>query len=112
MKITSDVPIRVADSHNLYSLDYFAPNGIASKKKEWLRDHQLLIGTTNMGERIMTPVYIGTDPSKKTFLMDVITGSLYDIKTKRCLSSSSLKLIDVTEREGLEKVLMKFKGEE
>lgn len=112
MKITSDVPIRIADSHNLYSLDYFSPNGIVSKKKEWLRDHKLLIGTTTMGERIMTPVYIGTDPSKKTFLMDAITGSLYDIETKKCLSSSSLKLIDVTEREGLEKVLMKFKGEE
>jgi len=93
----------------LYSLDHFVPQGTTARKKDWIRKHRLFIGITTMGERIMTPVYIGTDPSKKTFLMDAITGSLYDIKTKRCLSSSSLRLEKVSEREGLEEILMKVK---
>ena len=106
------VPVKVSDSKSLYSLDYFVPQGKSIQKKKWIESHRLFMGMTTMGERIMTPVYIGTDPRKKTFLMDVITGSLYDISTKKCLSSSNLKLIgEVTERKGIEKLLMNIKGE-
>jgi hypothetical protein len=110
-KITSDFPVKVADSKNLYSLDYFVPQGTVARRKEWIRNHQLYAGMTTMGERIMTPVYIGTDPGKKTFLMDVVTGSLYDMGTKRCLSSGRLMLGKVTKKDGLGDQLMKIKGD-
>lgn len=111
MEITSDVPIKVADSNNLYSLDYYIPQGTVARKKEWIRSHRLYSAMTTMGERVMTPVYIGTDPKKKVFLMDAVTGSLYDIDSKKCLSSSNLKLGKVTQKEGLGNILMRIKGE-
>jgi len=111
MKITSDVPIKVADSKNLYSLEHFVPQGTAPRRREWIRKHELYAVMTSMGERVMTPVYIGTDPGKKTFLMDAITGSLYDIASKRCLSSGRLCIGSIEKKEGLGDILMKVKGD-
>ena len=111
MEITTDVAIKVADSKNLYSLDYYIPQGTVARRKEWIKNHELFAGVTNIGERVMTPVYIGTDPKKKVFLMDAVTGSLYDIKTKRCLSSSRLMLGEVKKKDGLGNRLLKLKGD-
>lgn len=111
MEITTDVAIKVADSRNLYSIEYYIPQGTAARRKEWIRTHELFAGMTNMGERVMTPVYIGTDPKKKVFMMDAVTGSLYDMDTKRCLSSGRLMLGTITKKDGLGNRLMKLKGE-
>lgn len=111
MNITSDVAIKVADSKNLYSIECFIPQGNTARRKEWIRNHDLYAVMTTMGERVMTPVYIGTDPGKKTFMMDAVTGSLYDMDSKKCLSSGRLRMGAITKRDGLGKILMKIKGD-
>lgn len=90
-----------------------------AKRVKWLKTRELYLGETNMGTRVMTPIIAVVDERtairvrqraldlpeiikyvyKKVvrknvvYLMDVITGSLYNIENKRCVSSDTLKLI-------------------
>jgi hypothetical protein len=90
-----------------------------AKRVSWLKTRELYLGETNMGTRVMTPVIAVVDErtairvrqraldlpeiikyiykkvvkKKVVYLMDVITGSLYSIENKRCMSSDTLKLI-------------------
>ena len=69
------------------------------KRIEWLQDKEVYSVLTNMGERIMTPITIKpkneTEAKKPTttYLMDVITGTLYNPKTNICLTSDVIRLI-------------------
>lgn len=73
-------------------------------KVDWLKKHKLLRGITNEGEIVVTPVVIGTDINRTTFLMDAMTGSLY--KDGKCKTSDHLKLLNVVEEVGLDKELL------
>ena len=88
-----------------------------SKRVSWLKTREIYLGETNMGTRVMTPViavvevrtpikvrqkdlpdfikyvYLKVVRKKVVYLMDVITGSLYNPKSKRCMSSDILKLV-------------------
>lgn len=69
-----------------------------AKRVEWLGDKELYSVVTNAGSRIMTPITIkppkGEDKKDNSiYLMDVITGTLYNPKTKDCLTSDVLKII-------------------
>jgi hypothetical protein len=90
-----------------------------SKRVKWLKTREIYLGETNMGTRVMTPViavvdertairvrqraldlpelikYVYTKVVKKdrVYLMDVITGSLYNPENNRCMSSDALKLV-------------------
>jgi len=90
-----------------------------SKRVKWLKTREIYLGETNMGTRVMTPVIAVVDERtairvrqraldlpeiikyvyKKVvrknviYLMDVITGSLYNPENNRCMSSDALKLV-------------------
>ena len=90
-----------------------------SKRVKWLKTRELYLGETNMGTRVMTPIiaivevrtpikvrqralgmpeiikYVYTKVVKKdtVYLMDVITGSIYNPENNRCMSSDALKLV-------------------
>ena len=69
----------------------FPTSGRRDKKIEWIKSKPMYLAALNLCNRVVTPVRVKA--YKKVFLMDVITGSLYDRKSKRCLSSDHLKLI-------------------
>ena len=69
-----------------------------AKRIEWLEGKEIYSAVTNAGDRTMTPITIKPpkDEDKKDdsiYLMDVITGTLYNPKTKDCLTSDVLKLV-------------------
>ena len=112
MDIKQPIPeIKVSSSTVLCSIECFSPNGQKQTRREWIKNHELYAGMTTLGERVVTPVTILGDPQKNIFAMDAVTGSLYEPKSGRCLTSSNLKLIGVYKKPGLDKVLMKIKGE-
>ena len=69
-----------------------------AKRLEWLAGKELYSVLTNAGKRIMTPITIKPKKEdekkpKSIYLMDVITGTLYNPKTNDCLTSDSLKMV-------------------
>lgn len=68
-----------------------------AKRKEWLNGKEIYSVLTNAGNRTMTPITIKPkDDTKKddlVYLMDVITGTLYNPETNNCLTSDSLKIV-------------------
>jgi hypothetical protein len=86
-----------------HTLDCLPLSMKRAKRKEWLEDKELYSVLINVGNRIMTPITIKPkkegeeeNTSKKDspiYLMDVVTGTLYNPKTKECLTSDSLKIM-------------------
>lgn len=126
--------VKIVDRNTPCSINYFIPNGLAKKKKEWLKDKELYEAITNMGPRIVTPVTIydgrskvidkklkekiepkkETEPVKpkkppKIYMMDAVTGSLYDISTGKCLTSHVLQMQSFTQKFNLHKKLLNLK---
>lgn len=120
--------IKTVDRNTPCSVNYFIPNGLLKKKKEWLKDKELYEAITNMGPRIVTPVTIYDGRSKKVekeetekvvvqkpkkeptiYLMDAVTGSLYDIPTGQCLTSHVLQMQSFRSRPNLQKKLLELK---
>lgn len=66
----------------------FPRDGKKKVKKNWLKNKNMYIGKTNLGDRYMTKVSQFNDKSVNLY-MDIITGSLYNT-TGRCLSSSQI----------------------
>jgi len=69
-----------------------------AKRMEWLAGKELYSVLTNAGSRTMTPITIKPKKEdekkpKSIYLMDVITGTLYNPKTRDCLTSDSLKMV-------------------
>ena len=69
-----------------------------AKRKEWLAGKEIYSVLTNAGSRTMTPITIkppknGGKKDDSIYLMDVITGTLYNPKTNDCLTSDSLKMV-------------------
>lgn len=99
--------VRVMDSTTLCSTEYFCPNGKKEQRQAWIKKHELFDAQTTMGPRVVTPVCILGD--EVPLMMDVITGSLYNIKTGRCLTSSRLQMLDYKPNPDLAKKLLKMK---
>jgi len=66
----------------------FPRDGKKEAKKNWLKNKNMYIGKTNLGDRYMTKVSQFNDKNVNLY-MDIITGSLYNT-TGRCLSSSQI----------------------
>jgi len=98
------------------SIDYFVVAGKTAKRKEWLAKHELYEAETNFGKRIVTPVTIHDEsedkPEDKIYMMDAITGSLYDKSTGRCLTSSVVYMTKIVLRKGLADKLFKMKADD
>jgi hypothetical protein len=79
------------------SLDCLPLSMKRAKRKEWLHDKEIYSVLTNAGDRTMTPITIKPkkedEKASPIYLMDVITGTLYNPKTKECLTSDVLKLL-------------------
>lgn len=113
--------VKITDRNTPCSIDFFTPFGIAKKKREWIKKHELYEATINQYKRVVTPVYIseglGDTPEEKQknrviYMMDVVTGSLYDVKTGRCQTSSDLHMKGYITKAGLDKRLLKMKSVE
>ena len=77
--------IKTLDVNTPCSINYFASTGSPAKKREWIKKRELYEADTNYGKRVVTPVTIFGHT--KVFMMDAVTGSLYDIPTGKCLTS-------------------------
>lgn len=100
VKVTNfDEPCAVSSSCFSFSIK-------KAHQRKWLKDKKLYEAKTNLGDRVMTPVTIVGDSDKVVYLMDIITGSLYDFDTKRCLTSTYIKMKKFVRRNDLAKTLL------
>ena len=90
----------------------FVPNGKRAIKKEWAKARELYEADTNLGKRIVTPVTILGDKLKTIYMMDALTGSLYDIITGRCLTSVEVHMDDFVMRKNLINKLLTIESEQ
>jgi len=77
------------------------------QQKKWLKNKKLYEVKTNLGDRVMTPITIVGDLNKTVYLMDIITGSLYDPLAKRCLTSTYVYINKFVLKKDLDKALIK-----
>ena len=99
------VEVNVSQSDLLCSTQVFVVEGKKDAKKMWLKHHELYEGETTLGPRVMTPVHIvGTEP-KQTYMMDAVTGSIYD-KRGDCLTSDNMRLLSIAKAAGLDQRLL------
>lgn len=98
----------------------FVTSGKTPIRKYWISKHELYLAEISAGamgkfERIVTPVTIKNltfdNDEKPVFMMDVVTGSLYDFVTGQCLTSDTLLMTDFVFKKDLGKRLMKLKAE-
>ena len=102
-------PVKIASRNMPYSVEYFSPHGVPKSKKKWLEDRELYEAKINDFKRVVTPVYLSQDkdkPVKTIYIMDAITGSLYDMSTGRCLTSNDLRMSGFTPKKDLGKRLL------
>ena len=104
--------IRILDTTIPCSTEYFSAHGKRAKRREWIERHELLEATTNFGPRIVTPVKIFNDVVDRILMMDVITGSLYDRSTGRCMTSRNLYMAKTVAKKGLGEQLLAMQAEE
>ena len=98
--------VKIASRNIPCSVEYFSPHGVAKNKRKWLDEHDLYEATINNFKRVVTPVTILNLKKSPTYMMDAVTGSLYDIPTGRCLTSGELVMKSYVEKRGLDKQLL------
>jgi hypothetical protein len=101
--------IKTVNSKILCSINCFSSEGKTDMKIKWLSTHKLFEAKTNLGNRIVTPVTIDGDPNKTPFMMDAITGSLFNIKSGECLTSSRIQMLGYKSKPNLGKKLLSIK---
>ena len=101
--------IKTVDSKTLCSVNCFSSSGKKEMKTKWIKAHKLFEAKTTLGDRIVTPVTIYGDPTKTPFMMDAITGSLYNIKSGQCLTSSRMQMSGYKSKPDLDKKLLSIK---
>jgi len=99
------VEVNVVQSDLLCSTQVFVVEGKKDAKKVWIKHHELYEGETTLGPRVMTPVQILGQMPKHTYMMDAVTGSLYD-KSGDCLTSDNMRLLSVAKADGLDQRLL------
>ena len=105
--------IKVVDSATPCSVNYFVPSGLGKNKRNWVKTHDLYEANTNLGKRVVTPVVVvnGAVPEDVIYMMDAVTGSLYDIVTGKCLTSHMVYMKDFTKKPNLQKRLLELKSD-
>ena len=101
--------ISVSSSSTWCSVNYMPTHNKKADRKKWIKDKELYLAHTNIGSRVMTPVTVkntNEEKQKIVFLMDAVTGSLYNVETGECLTSSQVWIEDFEFRKGLEKILL------
>ena len=93
-----EIKVSSFDEPCAVAIQCFILSGNKEQKHLWLKDKKLYPVKTTYGERIMTLVYIKGYYDKIAYLMDVITGSLYNPDTGRCLSSAQVKILNPTKK--------------
>lgn len=106
LKPLKTTEVRISSRNIPCSVEYFSPHGVAKNKRKWLDEHDLYEATINEFKRVVTPVTILKADPPVTYMMDAVTGTLYDIFTGRCLSSNTLRMKEFVEKRGLEKRLL------
>ena len=108
---TTEIKIVSRSTPCAQALFCFVPNGKRAVKKEWVKERELYEAKTNLGKRIVTPVTILGDKLKTIYMMDALTGSLYDIITGRCLTSVEVHMDDFVMRRNLMDKLLTMETE-
>lgn len=98
--------VEIIDSKMLCSKQIFGTDGKKAAKLEWLDHHELFEGETELGPRIMTPVTLMGDLDHTVFMMDAITGSLYN-KRGRCMTSPYITMKSLSQPSELAERLLK-----
>lgn len=116
MKVTE---INVPSFYTQCSSSTYPVNAKLPMRKAWVKKHELYHGEILINDiesvvRIMTPVVIKnityeTD-TKPIYMMDAITGTLYDIIDGRALTSDDVRLMNFVFKHGLEKKLLSIKS--
>lgn len=110
--------ITVSSFYNRCSPSTYGTITKSETRKTWVKDRDLFMAELlidGMGEvkRIVTPVVIKniTYPTdnKPVYMMDAITGTLYDIATGECLTSDNIKMLDFVYRKNLSAELLKMR---
>jgi hypothetical protein len=104
------VEIKVSSRDVPCGLNCFVVSGLSKHRKKWVKQHELYEADINAMKRIVTPVTILGDKEKHIYMMDVITGSLYDLVSGRCLTSSQLIMDDFVFKKNLDEKLLKMKA--
>lgn len=85
----------------------FPINRMKEARSEYCKHKRLYLADTPEGDRVVALVHLGRIRMRRyspimrrpgrliAFWMDVITGTLYNLKTGRCLSSDTLKISSV-----------------
>lgn len=91
-KLFPEVKVTNFDEPCVVSIHCFLLASNKKQRKEWVKNRDFYLVPTTRGDRVMTLVTIKGYHNKTAYFMDVITGSLYDPTTRRCLSSMQLEI--------------------
>ena len=115
MKVSEVV---VSSSYSRCSVSTYSSISKVDIRKRWIKDRDLFMAELSIDgietcKRIVTPVVIKnieypTD-NKPIYMMDAITGTLYDIATGDCLTSDDIQMIRFTPKKGLGEELFRMK---
>lgn len=75
----------------------FTPKGRIDTKKAWIENHDLYLATIRKpgepSERVVTPVICKRVKPIRIYMMDAVTGTLYDCRKGLCLSSEARSMV-------------------
>jgi len=95
--------VNIIEGDIICSTQIFSIDGKKSAKQAWIDHHELFEGETTLGPRVMTAVNVVGDNT--IYMMDAVTGSLYNNKGK-CMTSDNLRLLSLAKKDGLDKHLL------
>jgi len=89
--------VKRSKPYNCAATGMYNPCTKKAVRDKWIKDHSLFLGVTErLGiktNRVVTPVVAFMRPLRIN-LMDAVTGTLYDVRTGRSLSSDQQTLVD------------------
>jgi hypothetical protein len=104
--------INITSSSTWCSVNYMPTHNKKADRRRWINGKELYLAHTNCGDRVVTPVTVKNTDEKKQkiiFLMDAITGTLYNVDTGTCLTSSQVWIEKFKPSKNLEKILLEVK---
>lgn len=106
--------ITISSSYNRCSTATYVSVSKADARRRWIKDRDLFmaeleIDGTGTFKRVVTPVTIKNVKDSPTYMMDAVTGSLYDMDTGECLTSDHIRMTDFVFRKNLGAELAKLK---
>lgn len=104
--------ISVTSSVNWCSVNTMPTTNKKADRKKWIKDKQFYLAQTNLGDRVMTPVTVKNTTKEKQkiiFLMDAVTGSLYDYHKGSCMTSPHVWIEKIKPCKHPEEILLNLK---